>query len=192
MTGVRAVAVIALAITACTGAPGKLSRTGLKKSDRAAWRAMLKWSDDCESGFAVRDDDSAGLEFYSLGGRRSLVQVACAPGAYQGSQTYYLLDERTSPPAAKPIEFVTWDAAGPEGKTLVRRQTTELTGSAEFAPASRELTILNRYRGPGDCGSHAVYRIGSDKAEVKEFRAKLECDGEGAEHPERWPKIDTR
>jgi hypothetical protein len=187
-----AAAAVVLAIAACTTAPHKLSKTGLKKSDRAAWRAVLKWSDDCESGFAVRDDGSAGLDFYPLRDRTSLVHVICAPGAYQGSQSYYLLDERTSPPSAKPIEFTTWEAAGPEGKTLERRQTTELTGNAEFTATTQELAVFNRYRGPGDCGSYAVYRIANGKAEVREFRAKLECDGEGAEHPERWPKIDTR
>jgi hypothetical protein len=192
MIRVGAGALIVIAIAACTPPPPKLSKTGLKKSDRSGWRAVLKWSDDCESGFALRDDGSSGLDFYSLGDRVSLVQVMCAPGAYQGSQTYYVLDERTTPPSAKPLEFTTWEAGGPEGKTLERRQTTELTGNAEFAQRTGELMIVNRYRGPGDCGSYAVYRIAGGKAEVKDFRAKLDCDGEGADHPERWPKIDRQ
>ena len=183
-------ATLLLTVCACTAAPPKLKTTGLKKADRAGWRAILKWSDDCESGFAVRNDDTAGLEFFPFEDETALVQVLCAPGAYQGSQSYFVLDERTS--SAMPLEFTIWEAGGPEGKTLVRRQSSELTGGAEFKPSTRELTVVNRYRGPGDCGSYAVYGIANRKAVVKEFRAKLDCDGEGADQPERWPKIDTR
>ena len=178
------------ALTICLSSVAeKLPKTGLKKNHRAAWHAVMKWPVDCEDAFAVRGDDSAGLQFYSLGAGKSLVAVACAPGAYQGSQIYYLLDESGSTAAAKALEFPTWDASGPDGTRLERRRTTELTGSAQYKPAARELHVLNRYRGPGDCGSFAVYLIGNGGVELKKFRAKVQCDGRGAEHPERWPLV---
>jgi hypothetical protein len=181
--------VLAVGLSSVAVPGAKLAKTSLSKSDRTRWRAVLKWPDDCESGFALREGDDAGLRFHALGGRRYFVEVACAPGAWQGSQIYYFLDERASPAAARPVEFATWEAGGPAGETLVRRRATELFGNTEYAAAGRELKVVNRYRGSGDCGSYAVYRISAGKAELKEFRAKVKCDGEGADEMDGWPKV---
>jgi hypothetical protein len=85
------------------------------------------------------------------------------------------------------IPLPTYEAGGSDGKTLIRKEEDEITGIPEFDGVNKVLTILNRYRGPGDCGSYAVYSFKSDRAVLKEFRAKLDCDGTGAEHPEKWP-----
>jgi hypothetical protein len=156
-------------------------------ADRKAWRQIANWSGDCEEAYsATNAGSSSGLRLHPLGGGKSLLEVICATGAYQGSQEYFVVGGADK---AQPLKFVTYEASGPDGETLVKKDAMELTGLAEFDGARRELTVLNRYRGPGDCGSRAVYEIAPNKTTLKEFRAKVQCDGEGAEHPEQWPVV---
>jgi hypothetical protein len=87
------------------------------------------------------------------------------------------------------LQLPTYEATGADGKNLVRKEEAEITGLPEFNNSAKTLTILNRYRGVGDCGSYATYAFEGDRALLKEFRAKLDCDGQGAEHPEQWSVI---
>ena len=144
--------------------------------DRTAWRQLLKWSNDCEESFQATGSGRSGIQSFPLTGDRRLIEVACAAGAYQGSQEYFLLHGS----AARPLKFRVVE----DGKL---KDATEITGLAEFDVKTGELKVHNRYRGLGDCGSYAIYTFPGDEARVKELREKAECDGEGAEHPERWP-----
>lgn len=153
-------------------------------ADRAQWRERLRWPSECEESFAAGGRADAGITLYPLAGGRTLAEVACAMGAYQGSQMYFLIDGAKQTPLLLP----TYEAGGPEGRTLTAKREAEVAGSAEFQ--SGELRVLNRYRGPGDCGSYAVYTFRDAGPVLKEFRAKVECDGEGAEHPEKWPVVN--
>jgi hypothetical protein len=157
------------------------------RDDRAAWRNVLHWSNDCEESFQATGHGSGGLQFFDLDGHRHLVEVACSAGAYQGSQEYFVIERGGSSPAVHAVSFPTYEASGADGKTLVPKSANEITGLPEFDRVHHELKILNRYRGPGDCGSYAIYSFESGRAVLKQFRAKLDCDGTGAEHPERWP-----
>ena len=145
-------------------------------NDRSGWRKHLNWSKDCEDAFQATGAGRPGIQSFDLGDNRKLVEVACASGAYQGSQEYFLLDGSK----AQPLTFTTL-----EDSKL--RDAKEITGLADFDKASLVLKVHNRYRGPGDCGSYAVYAFTGTGAQVKELREKAECDGEGAEHPEQWP-----
>ena len=144
--------------------------------NRAAWRPILNWSNDCEEAFQATASGRSGIQSFSLSEDRRLIEVACAAGAYQGSQEYFLLRGST----ARPLKF----AVVEDGKL---KEATEITGLAEFDPKAGVLKVHNRYRGPGDCGSYAVYTFADDGASVKELREKAECDGQGAENPEQWP-----
>jgi len=157
------------------------------KEDRAAWRNVLHWSDDCEEAFRGTGGSRGGLQFYDLDHNRQLVEVGCAAGAYQGSQEYFIVDQNPSSEAVHAVSLPTYEASGTDGETLLRKSVKEITGSPEFDHVNHRLKILNRYRGPGDCGSYAVYGFQSEQPVLEEFRAKLECDGTGAEHPEQWP-----
>ena len=148
---------------------------------------MLHWSGDCEQSFQATGGRGAGLQLFDLGPNRRLVEVACSSGAYQGSEEYFLLEQNGSSSAVHALSFLTYEASGPDGKTLTPKSVNEITGLPEFDRVSHELKILNRYRGPGDCGSYATYTFESGTAVLKQFRAKLDCDGTGAEHPEQWP-----
>jgi hypothetical protein len=178
---------------ACSGAktnpqPDKASIQFPQPGDsRAAWRRALHWSNDCEESFQAKGGGGRGLQFFDLGHNRQLLEVACSSGAYQGSQEYFVIEHNGAAPAVHAISFPTYEASGPDGKTLTPKRVKEITGLPEFDRVNHELKILNRYRGPGDCGSYATYAFDSGAAVLKQFRAKLECDGSGAEHPEQWP-----
>ena len=146
------------------------------QNDRAGWRKLLNWSSDCEESFQATASGRAGIQTFALNENRKLVEVACAAGAYQGSQEYFLVHGS----GVQPLTFRTVE----DGKL---RDTRELTGLATFDGASGLLKVHTKYRGPGDCGSYAVYTFSGDSAQLKELREKPECDGEGAEHPEQWP-----
>ncbi|MBV8830324.1 MAG: DUF1176 domain-containing protein [Acidobacteriaceae bacterium] len=184
-------AMVALFLLACR--PEHTSRTNEASgwpnpdADRAAWRKALGWSDECEQEFQAGPSGQRGVQFYDLGGSRTLAEVACSFGAYQGSEQYYLISGNERSHRVQALQMPTYEATGADGKTLVRKDETEITGLPEFNRSTKTLSILNRYRGPGDCGSYATYAFERDRAVLKEFRAKLDCDGTGAEHPEKWP-----
>jgi hypothetical protein len=178
---VRCVAALLILLVSCQNA----KRVQPAREDRAGWRQLLRWSNDCEEAYQATAPGRNGLAFFPLGSGRSLVQVTCAMGAYQPSQVYYVVDDTGRTPGA--VRFVTFEATGEAGDTLQRQQVEELTGLAEFNASTRVLSVWNKYRGPGDCGSYALYQFADGSARLREFRAKTECDGQGAEHPEQWP-----
>jgi hypothetical protein len=152
---------------------------------RQEWRAVLKWGNDCEEGFESPDGKFGGVRFYRLQPSIYLVEVTCTRGSYQGSQSYFVWDERAGKEAARGIEFVTYEV--PRDK-LEKTSVKELWGTAQFDARRRTLTVENRHRGPGDCGSRAVYRMSAGGATLIEFRAKVECDGRESD-PRRWPLV---
>ncbi|MCA1591266.1 MAG: DUF1176 domain-containing protein [Acidobacteria bacterium] len=173
------------AATLSESGPGKTNLTG---KDRRAWRAVLKWPDDCEDAFErTMDRETAGLEFYELASGRYLVEIKCTNGAYQGYQFYSYLDETKSPPAAKLLTFTTYESEDDDKSE--KKKVEEVWGLPDFDAKAKSLKILNKYRGPGDCGSLATYEFREGVPSLKEFRLKSKCDGKGGGHPERWEKI---
>jgi hypothetical protein len=165
-----------------------LKRTGLTRADRKAWQQALGWPADCEEAFqGSAAVDAAGVSLDEISPGRSLVEVRCAWGAYQGSQVYYLYDETRQPAGALPLTFEIRES--PDDRSLVRGETREVWGLPTFDPRTRELQVLNKFRGPGDCGTLATYRFSDGKARLAKLRAKVACDGQGAEAPEAWPEI---
>jgi hypothetical protein len=156
--------------------------------DREAWRKIIGWPESCEEAFsATMSKAAAGLKFYSLGSRAYLVEITCTLGAYQGFQVYTYLDERDSPPVARLLTFPTLEYTSE--KTLEKTEAQELWGLSVFDSKSRRLTVLNRFRGLGDCGTFATYGFEGEKPVLLEFRAKWDCDGMGAEDPQKWDRI---
>jgi Protein of unknown function (DUF1176) len=164
-----------------------LAKADLTIADRAAFRRALGWSDECESAFDATDSGYGGIEVETLAPGRYLIGVTCARGAYQGYRVYYFYDERRQPPAVRALTFETRES--PDERSLVRTTTRELWGLPSFDRRTRQLRVLNKFRGPGDCGTLATYRFVEGVPELAELRAKLACDGKGAEEPERWPLV---
>ena len=177
-----------------SAAPSEAVQTGVMEKnvqltyeDRKTWRAVLKWSDDCEQAFDYPDKSYGGLEFYRLAEKRYLVEVVCTGGAYQGYQVYFFYDEAKRPPTAKALTFESFESQ--DEKSLTKIQTSELWGLPTFDENTKELTVLNKFRGMGDCGILASYEFRDGQPKLKELRAKLVCDGEGADAPEKWERI---
>jgi hypothetical protein len=164
-----------------------LNKANLTYEDRKAWREILKWPDDCEQGFDYPDKSYGGVEFYQLAEKQYLVQVTCTGGAYQGSQVYYFYDETSQQPAAKLLNFEAREAQ--DEKSLTKTQATELWGQPTFDEKTKQLKVFNRFRGVGDCGILATYGFANGEPELKELRAKINCDGKGAGDPEKWTRI---
>jgi hypothetical protein len=128
-------------------------RTDLTYSDREAWRRVLGWPDRCEATFTYPDREFGGLYFYELNAGRYLAEVICTLGAYQGSQMfYYVRQER--PGRAIGMQLLRFHVLEErdDGGGLRLRETTEPHRTAQFEAASKHLTLLDRFRGFGDCG----------------------------------------
>jgi len=167
--------------------PLPLAKADLTLADRAAFRRALGWSDECESAFDAADSGYGGIEVDTLAPGRYLIGVVCTRGAYQGYRLYYFYDDKRQPPAARALTFETRES--PDERSLVRTTTRELWGLPTFDRRTRQLRVLNKFRGPGDCGTLATYRFVEGVPELAELRAKLACDGKGAAEPEQWPLV---
>jgi len=164
-----------------------LAKADFTLADRAIFRRTLGWSDECESAFDAADSGYGGIEVDPLEPGWYLIGVVCTRGAYQGYRVYFFYDEKRQPPAARALTFETRES--PDERSLVRTTTRELWGLPTFDRRTRQLRVLNKFRGPGDCGTLATYRFVEGVPELTELRAKLACDGKGAAEPERWPLV---
>ena len=156
---------------------------------RESWRAVLPWPQGCEDDW-VATGNGSGITTYRLPDGRSLVEVACTPGAYQGYQLYFLPGTDMSASQVPPLVFPLFeDTGGRPRQPLKKKPGSEVWGTPEFDAARGRLLLTNRFRGPGDCGTRAIYAFGRAGVRLVELRAKRSCDGRGAEHPERWPRV---
>ncbi|MFZ0419241.1 MAG: DUF1176 domain-containing protein [Candidatus Sulfotelmatobacter sp.] len=170
-----------------------LKKTDLTYADRAAWRAQLKWPQDCEQSFDYPDKSFAGLAFFQLSADRYLVQVTCTLGSYQGTSIFLLLDESRSPLESKLLRFVDYEDSGEPGPNRLQKHTvTELTGTPEFDVEQKQLRLVNKFRGLGDCGFMSTYSFAKEQPELVLFQAKLDCDGKGPFNPREWKKMSPR
>jgi hypothetical protein len=159
--------------------------------DRARWRGVLRWSDECEadhqSVVKLLELNDGRVRVFDLGGRRSLVEVGCARGAYQDSLLYYLHDESRAPAHSTRLSLPSYEAVDDEWEP---RELEETAGETSFDPARKTLTVLTRARGLADCGGVARYRVQGAKLALVEFRGRP-CDGdpEIAPPPAKWPRV---
>jgi hypothetical protein len=150
-------------------------------ADRPGWRRVLGWPDDCEADYDA-GTWGAGLTFHPLDGDRQLVEVVCLVAAYQQAQLF--LTFQPGPPAE--VRLLRFPGYAPDGEgRWLPEEAVELAGDASFDAAARELTVSTRFRGLGDCGSVARWRIDGDAPELLELRGKAECDGV----QEGWPSV---
>jgi len=166
-------------------------KTGLTYADRETWRALLHWPDWCERGFALAGNTQAGLRFYSLRPSIYLVEVSCAPGAYQGSYAYIYWDETKSPPGATLLEFPVYQPDEDHPAKLRKSNLTELWGSPTFSEKAGQLLVLWLSRDLGDCGWLAVYTFPQGKVRLDLFRIKTACDGKLVNQPDRWRRVSV-
>ncbi len=171
-----------------------LKKENLTLADREAWRNILKWSDECEKPF--RDinygADFSGLTFHKLAPQKYLVEAVCFLGAYQGQSNYFFLDESGPSPHAEPLMFTLYYDYEGTGKPMAT--TTQDMIGGQFNSSMKQLVILDKFRGIGDCGIYSVYSFNNlyFKPELVELREKSECDEviiEPMIEPSKWPLI---
>jgi len=117
-----------------------------------------------------------------------LVEVACARGAYQGSQIYYYVDEDPRARRIEPIRFRTFEVPGADAADIVAREDIELWGSPEFRAKTAELVVFNKFRGLGDCGSLSIYKLDGARARLQSFKLNARRIINGLD---QWAKIKT-
>jgi hypothetical protein len=97
--------------------------------------------------------------------------VPCSVGAYQA--VYVVYTATVDSTNIERMLFVSWGLDGPVA-------TNEL-GNAVYDPKTRILSSRSVFRGLGDCGASAEYKIVADEhgvgTKVLEIRYKPDCDG---------------
>ena len=116
---------------------------------------------------------------YEVDDRWKLYTVPCSVGAYQAFYAVYAATVDGS--KIERMLFVSW---GPDGPVA----TNEL-GNAVYEPETRILSSRSVFRGLGDCGTSAEYKIVADEdglgTKVLEIRYKPDCD----ENDDVFPKV---
>jgi Protein of unknown function (DUF1176) len=125
------------------------------------------------------------MQVMAANGNRRLVAIECYPGAYQGNALLYLASPSSKP--VGPLRLKVYEDPG-NGHVKLRTATTIL-GVLDFTRSSGTLTILDKFRGLGDCGVFSTYRLEGSRLVLTEARAKTACDGKPPLSPGRWPKL---
>jgi len=152
--------------------------------DRAGWRALLAWPEDCEERRrgTVAAEMGAGIEVDTLGEGRFLVQVLCYPGAYQPGKLVFVQGPgRASLPLRLPGEL---EAGSPEDSIPY------VNGLTTFDRATRELEVFSKSRGMGDCGELVRFAFPGGVPTVK-WQRRQECGAAEPPvmEPHRWPLV---
>jgi hypothetical protein len=165
-------------------------RNNLNYSEREAWRGILHWPAQCESSFNYTDASFGGIQFYQFGNNDYLAMVICTLGTYQGSQVFIRIRPygRGGQVRATLLKFAVLRETDENGLLHID-ETNQPWGLAEFQPATRHLTLLDRFRGVGDCGIWSAYALPDRQTKLIDARAKLTCDGRKANQPATWPDV---
>ncbi len=171
------------------GSPEVNLKKNLTYADRVAWRTRLNWPQDCESTFDYPDKSFAGLAFYAISEKYDLVQVTCTLGSYQGTYVFLLLDKSVSPAKSTVLSFASYEDSGESGPgRLQKTQATELTGTPDFDQGSKQLRVIHKFRGVGDCGFLTSYSFSKGEPELIQLQDKLECNGKVV-NPRDWKAV---
>jgi Protein of unknown function (DUF1176) len=179
-------ALAAVAVPSALAAGAGLPGTKTAK-DRAAWRARVHWPAACEESWRSSGNPGiAGVSVWKLNAAVRLVEVSCSLGAYQGTEMLYFArtDDATRRP---PISLLIYEDSG-TGKPTAKRRTLIL-GTMAFSLRTRQLNVLDKFRGAGDCGISSTFALEDDVFVPITVRAKLACNGKPPFDPARWPKL---
>jgi hypothetical protein len=152
--------------------------------DRAGWRALLGWGEDCEERrrATAAAEMGAGIEVDTLGEGRYLVQVLCYPGAYQPGKLVFVQGPGR---ASAPLRLPGDDEGGSPEDSI-----PYVNGLTEFDRATRELEVLSKSRGMGDCGKLVRFAFPGGVPTVKWQRGQECGDAEPPiMEPHQWPLI---
>ncbi len=131
----------------------------------------------CKDNFRAEDGKNGmGSKAFQISEKKYLVQIQCFLAAYQGAFEYVLWTNDSPKPSVIPLEFDSFQE-GKDGEKPKRITERSIAGMPRFSSRSQTLTNFTKFRGIGDCGSSATYKLEGDRMVLQEFRAKYECDG---------------
>jgi|JFJP01.1.fsa_nt_gi hypothetical protein len=131
----------------------------------------------CKDNFRAEDGTRGmGSRVFQLSDTKYLVQIQCFLAAYQGAFEYVLWIDESPKPRAIPLEFDSFQE-GKGGEKPKRFSDRGIAGAPRVNVRSQTITNFTKFRGLGDCGSSASYKLEGDRMVLQEFRAKYECDG---------------
>jgi hypothetical protein len=150
-----------------------------------------RWADALRSTACAEGGDTAfapeRVTIHPLEAGVELVEVLCEMAAYQGIYAYLLRDTRGAAASVTHLRFP-WVRTD-DGVAGQATEVGELVGTPRYDAARRELSIVTRYRGVGDCGEAATIRFAGTLPELVSFRAKPECDGRVVDAA-GWPRVE--
>jgi hypothetical protein len=164
-----------------------------------AIRAIDNWPTDCDYKFPedLYSDHfpelTSKIKFYALSLGKYLAKFECSSGAYNERDIFVFYDETLKVPKAEILNFKTYKFL--EESTDKKEELLEnVIFGKYFNRQKKELIMLRKYRGGGDCGEWARYSFSDGKPLLQEYWAKLSCDGEHAitdikKRPIGWTKI---
>lgn len=131
----------------------------------------------CKDNFRAEDGQRGmGSKAFQITDRKYLVQIQCFLAAYQGAFEYVLWIDEAPKPRVVPLEFDSFQEPK-EGEKPKRITNRSIAGIPRFNVRSQTMTNFTKFRGLGDCGSSALYKLEGDRMVLQEYRAKYECDG---------------
>jgi len=122
---------------------------------------------------------------YQVSHQTYFVMVQCFLAAYQGNYEFFLYTPNAKGNVVTPItltEFTENSGGKPE-----RVESSSVGGFPTFNPKQRLLTVQTKYRGLGDCGTTARYRLDDKALKLLDFKAKFACDGKMAPYTQIFP-----
>jgi len=122
---------------------------------------------------------------YKVDNQTYFVMVQCFLAAYQGNYEFFLYSPKASSNVTKPLT-VTQFTQNQSGQ-VEKVESTNVGGLPTFDQQQRILNLRTKFRGAGDCGSIARYRLDRDALKLLDFRAKFACDGKTTPYTRIFP-----
>ncbi|MCX5934418.1 MAG: DUF1176 domain-containing protein, partial [Pseudanabaena sp. LacPavin_0818_WC45_MAG_42_6] len=131
----------------------------------------------CKDNFRSEDGQRGmGSKAFQLSDKKYLVQIQCFLAAYQGNFEYVLWIDEAQKPRVVPLEFDSFQEPK-AGEKPLRVTFRSIAGLPRVNVRSQTMTNFTKFRGVGDCGSSALYKLEGDRMVLQEYRAKYACDG---------------
>ncbi len=131
----------------------------------------------CKGNFRAENGQKGmGSKAFQISDKKYLVQVMCFLAAYQGNFEYVLWIDEADKPRVVSLEFDSFQEPK-EGEKPKRVTSKSIAGLPRFNVRSQTMTNFTKFRGLGDCGSSALYKLEGDRMVLQEYRAKYVCDG---------------
>ncbi len=131
----------------------------------------------CKDNFRTEDGQKGmGSKAFQISEKKYLVQIQCFLAAYQGAFEYVLWIDESPKPRVVSLQFDSFSEPK-DGAKPKRITSREISGMPRVNVRSQTITNFTKFRGVGDCGSSAIYKLEGDRTVLQEFRAKYECDG---------------